>query len=134
MSDFLPQIVCVSCSFGWGYLAAPETLAAGSPNRVSTVCGGKIDAEQILAAFREGADGLLLAVCPLGECHFQEGNLQLAKRVALLHQVLAAHGITPERLRIVAGRDPDGTELPQLVAEFSRQLAALGPLRIRGEG
>ena len=133
MTGHLPCIVCFSCGFGWGYLAEAENLAASSPNRVSIACGGKIEPEQILAAFRDGADGVLLAVCPVGECHFQEGNLQLAKRVALLQEVLKSHGIAAERLRIVADRDPDGSGLVRVVAEFGEQLVLLGPLQGKGE-
>jgi len=129
VSDYAPQVVCFSCSFGWGYLAGQGALAASNPHWLPVVCGGKIEAEQLLAAFRAGADGILLAVCPVGECHFQDGNLQLTKRVALLEPVLAAHGIQAERLLLVLNRDPAGEELPRLVQNFIGRLANLGPLQ-----
>ena len=126
MTGTQPRIVCFSCRFSWGYLTEQSALPTRIPGWVPLICGGKIEAEQILSAFRNGADGVLLAVCPIGECHFQEGNLQLAKRVALLHQVLAAHGIAPERLRFVARRDADGTELLRIIEEFSVDLQRKG--------
>jgi coenzyme F420-reducing hydrogenase delta subunit len=114
-------------------MADEAALVEALPLWVPVVCGGKVEAEQILAAFRQGADGVLLAVCPYGECHFQGGNLQAAKQLALLREVLTAHGIAPERLLLVASRDPDGTALLATVGGFAQRLAVLGPLVIRGK-
>ena len=130
MTTYSPKVVCFSCSFGWGYLAEAVNLAERIPNWVPVVCGGKIEAEQILAAFRRGADGVLVAVCGIGECHFQDGNLQLGKRVSLLKTVLAAQGIAADRLQVIFSRDPAGDELPRILLEFSRHLTDLGPLQI----
>lgn len=132
MTTHVPKVVCFSCSFSWGYLAEQGAMAEQIPHWLPVACGGKIEAEQILTAFRNGADGVLLAVCSIGECHFQDGNLQLAKRVALLQGVLAAHGIAADRLQVVFSRDPAGVELPRLLQAFSRRLSDLGQIASDG--
>lgn len=125
MGDPQPRIVCFSCSFSWGYLADTAQLAEQLPDWTVVPCCGRIEPQQILTAFTQGAAGVLVAGCASGECHFQDGNLQLRKRVALLHQVLAAHGVNPERLVTHFDRDPEGTKLVALVATFRAALVTL---------
>lgn len=132
MSEFIPKVVCFSCNFGWGYLADQEQLGARLQNWVPVMCSCKVDAVHVLRAFQQGADGVLLLGCREGECHFQDGNYQAKKRVALLKKVLAAHSIEPERLTIQFSLDPEGSTLPGLVDEMGRKLRAIGPLSMYG--
>lgn len=132
MSSYRPRIVCLFCAFGWGYQA--DRRETPSAPWVPVVCTGRIDAEQLLELYRDGADGVLILGCPDGECHFQEGNHQCRKRLALLRPLLAAEGVDPARLAAFFGRDPAGERIPVLMAELAAEIATLGPLQVQGDG
>lgn len=133
MANTQARIVCFSCTFSWGYLADNALLADQHADWAAILCCGCIEPQQILAAFAQGAAGVLVAGCGNGECHFQDGNLQWRKRVALLRQVLVAHGIRPERLATHFGRDPAGAKLLTLVADFRSTLDRIDLIENRND-
>lgn len=100
MSDNSADIVCFACRFGWD---AHEATPVPDVRLAAVACTGKIEAEHILRAFRNGARGVILLACSQGACHFQDGNSHAAKRVYLLKDILSAFGIDSDRLRIVLG-------------------------------
>lgn len=129
MSEYKPKVVCFSCKFGWGYLTDEGSIAAQTKNWIPIICSGKIDAAQMMNAFRAGADGVLILGCPEGNCHYQDGNFEARKKVRLLGRLLEAQGIEKERIRIELSTDPDGKTIPVLVEKMSKDLAKLGPLK-----
>ncbi|OHB29007.1 MAG: hypothetical protein A2X84_14625 [Desulfuromonadaceae bacterium GWC2_58_13] len=134
MSGQEPKLVCFSCKFGWGYVADQGSLAAALPRWVPIICSGKIEVETILHAFREGADGILILGCPDGQCHFQDGNYQLQKRMTLLGKVLDQFGIDHRRVRTVFALDPEGKSIVKRCAEMIGELRLLPPLGKNGKG
>ena len=64
------------------------------------MCSGRVSPHFIMKAFQKGADGVLIAACHLGECHYSKGNYLTAKRVAVLKEMLAFMGIGGERLKL----------------------------------
>ncbi|MBI5443658.1 MAG: hydrogenase iron-sulfur subunit [Deltaproteobacteria bacterium] len=131
MEERTPKIVCFSCSFGWGYLGDRNALGASIEHWIPVACSGKVDATHILKSFQGGADAVLILGCPEGECHFQDGNYQTKKKLILLRQVLAAHGIEPERLKMVLAVDPAGARAAAEVEALASEVRALGPVRVR---
>ncbi len=129
LTEYKPKVVCFSCKFGWGYLTDEANLSTQIENWIPIICTGKIDATHMLNAFKHGADGVLILGCPEGDCHYQDGNYEARKKVYLLRRLLELHGIEKERLRIELSTDPDGSRVPQLVKEMSRDIAKLGPLK-----
>jgi coenzyme F420-reducing hydrogenase delta subunit len=129
METYNPKIVCFSCNFGWGYLSDAETIGPTILNWIPVVCSGKIDTSHILKAFRAGADGVMILGCSEGHCHFQDGNYQTRKKVFLIHKVLDAFGIEPERLTMELDIDPEGRKIPQLIAQMQHHLSGLGPVK-----
>lgn len=125
MTQREPFILVFYCSFGWAYQGDQQWLEMKIENRVPVACCGKVEAEQILVALKEGADGVLLLACPRGECHFQDGDNQLVKRVELLRALLKGHRIEPERVALHCGNDPSGESIPSILARFTEQLAKL---------
>ena len=95
------KIVCFSCKFSWGYLTDDHVLAADIKNWVPIICAGKIGPKYIIDALIHGADGVLILACPEGDCHYQDGNIEAKKRLALLRQALATQGIQPERIKML---------------------------------
>ncbi len=63
-------------------------------------CSGKIEVVDILRAFLDEAEAVLVAVCEKNKCHNQVGNLRAEKRVSLTQSLLAEIGLEPQRLRL----------------------------------
>jgi F420-non-reducing hydrogenase iron-sulfur subunit len=61
-------------------------------------CSGRISPELVLRTFREGADGVMVLGCHIGDCHYSTGNHRTAKRMPVLKKLLEYTGIEPERL------------------------------------
>ena len=129
MSQYKPKLVCFSCKFSWGYLADEATLSKEIDNWIPIICTGKIDTTHIMDAFEKGADGILILGCPEGDCHFQDGNYEVKKRVYLLRNVLESLGIDKGRVKIEFSSDPDGSRIAQLVKDMKEELAKLGPCK-----
>ena len=128
MGQYEPKLVCFSCKFGWGYLADEATLSREIENWVPIICTGKIDTTHIMDAFEKGADGILILGCPEGDCHYQDGNYEVKKRVYILRRMLEALGVEKERVKIELSSDPEGRRILQLVKKMKEELARLGPL------
>ena len=68
---------------------------------ISTPCTGRLEVEYYMRALENGADGVLIAGCLEGGCHFIDGNLFAKKRVNAIRDMLVECGIEKERLRMV---------------------------------
>jgi len=68
---------------------------------IRTPCTGKLEVEYFMKAFENGADGVLIAGCEEGGCHFIEGNLLAKRRVNYTRELLKELGLSPERIRMV---------------------------------
>jgi F420-non-reducing hydrogenase iron-sulfur subunit len=88
-----------------------------------------VDPQFVLKAFREGADGVMIAGCHPGECHYVEGNIKALRRFHLLKKMLKQLGLEDERLQIVWASASEGTVLAEAVNRMTEQLRGLGPLR-----
>ena len=60
----------------------------------------KLHIIHILRALEDGADGVVVAGCLEGDCHFITGNLQAKKRVMYVKNLLKEIGIEPERVEM----------------------------------
>ncbi len=124
-----PKLVCFTCKFSWAYLADEQSLAPKISNWVQIVCTGKIDTTYVLEAFSRGADGVLILACPEGHCHYQDGNIEMRKRIAMLGEVLDSFGIEKERIQVHLSVDPDGSTIPGIAARMTDSIRPLGPVR-----
>ena len=134
MSDaFQPVIIgflCNWCSYRAADLAGTARLHY-SPNMrpIRVMCSGRVEPDLVLKALREGADGVLIAGCHPGECHYQEGNLKALRRYSLLKRLLTQFGIEAERVQIVWASASEGNLLAETVDRMTESLRVLGPLR-----
>ncbi|MDT8304316.1 MAG: hydrogenase iron-sulfur subunit [Anaerolineae bacterium] len=99
---FEPEITAFYCIY-CGYMAADTAGAMGVqyPANVKFVrlpCTGKIDIRYILEAFEQGADGVYVVACPIGNCHHVRGNERGRARVLRARQILQDVGLDGERL------------------------------------
>jgi coenzyme F420-reducing hydrogenase delta subunit len=138
MSNFEPKILvfcCNWCSYAGADLAGTSRLKIKPNFRViRTMCSGRLDPAFVFHAFARGADGVLVAGCHPGDCHYSTGNYKARRRVSLLKNVLPQLGIEPERLRLEWISASEGNKFRDTINEFIDQVTQLGPLHSNGKG
>jgi F420-non-reducing hydrogenase iron-sulfur subunit len=97
---------------------------------IRLMCTGRVDPSFILRAFQLGADGILVAGCHPGDCHYQEGNFKALRRVLLLKRILRQFGVDERRLRLEWISAAEGEKFAKVSTEFTEEVRALGPLRL----
>jgi coenzyme F420-reducing hydrogenase delta subunit len=130
-----PLILAFCCHF-CAYAAADlaGSMRLQYPNNVRVLrlpCTGKIEVNYIMTAFERGVDGVIVAGCLEGGCHFLEGNLRARKRVERAKKFLAEIGIEPERLEMFNLSSAEGARFAEIVTIMSKRLAQLGPSPLR---
>jgi F420-non-reducing hydrogenase iron-sulfur subunit len=90
-------------------------------------CSGRISPELVLRSFREGADGVILLGCHIGDCHYATGNHRTAKRMPVLKKLMEYTGIEPERLYINWVSAAEGEKFTTVIKEFTETISALPP-------
>jgi len=95
-------------------------------------CTGKVDVIHMMEAFQKGADGVYVAGCLEGECHFLTGNLRARKRVEYAKKLLDEIGIGGERLEMYNIAASDGPRFAEVAKEMHEKIKALGPNPIKG--
>jgi F420-non-reducing hydrogenase iron-sulfur subunit len=93
------------------------------------MCSGRVDPTFIVKALVDGADGVLVAGCHPGDCHYTEGNFRAQRRYPLLADLLDQFGIERERVRLEWISASEGERFAQVVRELTDTVRALGPLR-----
>lgn len=134
-NSFLEEPVVVAfCCMYCAYAAAD---AAGSmrltyPANVHIVlvpCSGRVDDLFILKAFENGADGVYVAGCEEGSCHFVSGNFRVKKRIAALKKLLNEIGIEPERLDMFHISASQGGLFAKVAREMTERIKSLGIIK-----
>jgi coenzyme F420-reducing hydrogenase delta subunit len=123
---------CNFCAYAAADLAGARRMQYPANVRIVHVpCTGKVEVEHFLAALEGGIDGVLVAGCLEGGCHFVEGNLRAKRRVEAARQTLDDIGLGRERLRMV---NLSASEAPTFVArieEMVETVRRLGPNPLR---
>jgi F420-non-reducing hydrogenase iron-sulfur subunit len=131
---FEPRIVaffCNWCTYTAADLAGTARMSYAPNVRVVRImCSGRLDPQFILAAFREGADGVLIGGCHPGDCHYQEGNYKALRRFMLLQVVLQSMGIEADRVRLEWIAASEGDRVQRVIDEMTEKVRKLGPLRL----
>ena len=90
-------------------------------------CTGRVDILHLLRAFEDGLDGVYVAGCMEGDCHFLTGNLKARRRIALLKKLLSTFGIDEERLWLRWIAASEGHMFAETIEEMTEHLKELGP-------
>jgi F420-non-reducing hydrogenase iron-sulfur subunit len=137
MSDFEPKIVafcCNFCAFAAADLAGAMRVQYPPNVRIIRLpCTGKVDAIHLMKAFEDGADGVFVAGCMEGECHFLEGNLRAKKRVAYTKKLLEEVGTDPNRVEMFNLSSAMGGRFAEIVEEMTQRIKELGPASNNGQ-
>jgi F420-non-reducing hydrogenase iron-sulfur subunit len=91
------------------------------------MCSGRVSDLLILKAFAQGADGVLVAGCHPGDCHYIKGNLSARRRVDGLKPFLKAIGIGSDRLMLQWIGASEGLKMAETMSSFTRTIRNLGP-------
>jgi len=134
MGEFEPQIFlycCDFCAFAAADLAGAMRLQY-SPNVkiIRLPCTGKVDAIHLMRAFEDSADGVFVAGCLEGQCHYLEGNIRAKKRVEYVKKLLAEIGIEPERVEMFNLSSAMGGKFVEIAEEMTERIKKLGPTYI----
>jgi F420-non-reducing hydrogenase iron-sulfur subunit len=131
VTGFAPQIVafcCNWCSYAGADLAGVSRFQYPPTARIIRVmCSGRLEPEFILRAFELGADGVLVAGCHLGECHYISGNERAKQRIAKTQELLDVLGVDSRRLRLEWISASEGIKFAKTMDEFTKLLIELGP-------
>jgi coenzyme F420-reducing hydrogenase delta subunit len=98
---------------------------------IKVPCSGKVDALHIMKAFQKGADGVYVAGCLEGDCHFKDGNIKASRRVAYLKRLLDEIGVGRERLEMVTMSAGMGERFAATATEFTEHIRRLGPSPVK---
>jgi len=139
MTEFEPRIIgflCNWCSYAGADLAGVSRIQYPPTLRIVRVmCSGRVDPAFIIEAFRSGADGVLVAGCHPGDCHYLTGNYKTQRRVAMLKRLLEQLGLEPERLRLEWVSASEGDRFATVIKDMTEEIKKLGPspLRVGGQ-
>jgi F420-non-reducing hydrogenase iron-sulfur subunit len=131
-NTFEPKIIaflCNWCSYRAADLAGTSRMKYPPNTRmIRVMCSGRVDPTFVLKAFALGADGVMIAGCHPGECHYLEQNYKAMRRFSMLRHTLRQLGIAEPRIRLQWASAAEGAQLAQAVREMTEQVRALGPL------
>ncbi len=94
---------------------------------INVPCTGRVDILHLLKAVEDGADGVYVAGCLEGDCHYLSGNLKAKKRVAYVKKLLEAIGLEPERVEMYNLSAAQGARFAEIAREFTERIHQLGP-------
>jgi len=133
---FEPEIVafcCHYCAYAAADLAGVMRLQYPTNIRIIEIpCSGTIDVLHLLKAFEQGADGVLVAGCLKGGCHFIEGNIRAERRVERAKNILDKVGLGKDRLEMFFMSSSEGARFAQVAREMTERVNKLGPSPIKG--
>ncbi len=127
--DERPRIVAFLCN--WCSYAGADTCGVSRfqyPTNIRPIrvmCSGRIPKRFILQAFLEGADGVFIGGCHLGDCHYLKGNYDTLKRSNELKGILEKVGINSERFRLEWISASEGKRFSEVVTDFVNQVKQL---------
>ncbi len=130
---FEPTIIvfaCNWCSYAGADLAGVSRLKYPSNVRIVRVmCSGRVDPAFVMKAFLKGADGVMVAGCHPGDCHYLEGNLRAKERIDKMVEAMHILGFEVDRFRLEWISASEGKRFAQIMTEFTEQIRNLGPLK-----
>ena len=136
-STFKPKIIgflCNWCSYAGADLAGVSRFQYPPNIRVIRVmCSGRLDPAIVLEMLIQGADGVFIGGCHLGDCHYIRGNYYAEKRYQMTKKLLAKTGLNPERLQLKWISASEGQLFADTMREITELITSLGPSPVAGD-
>jgi F420-non-reducing hydrogenase iron-sulfur subunit len=129
--QFEPQIIAFCCNY-CSYAAADlaGSIRMNYPANIKIVlvpCSGRVDPIHLIHALEQGADGVFIAGCLEGDCHFETGNFKAKKRVAYVRRLLDEMGIEPDRVQMFNIAASDAPKFAEVARAVTERIKELGP-------
>jgi F420-non-reducing hydrogenase iron-sulfur subunit len=135
--EFKPRIVgflCNWCSYAGADLAGTSKLKMpASLTPIKVMCSSRMDANLIATAFLRGADGVLIAGCHPGDCHYDKGNYYARRRFVMIKKVLESLGLESDRIRLSWVSAAEGQRFAEVVTDFTQKIEKMGPNPLKGK-
>ncbi|MDH5406535.1 MAG: hydrogenase iron-sulfur subunit [Candidatus Aminicenantes bacterium] len=135
MSEYEPRIICFACN----WCSYPGADLAGvsriqyPPNAriIRTMCSARVSPVFVLRAFQQGADGVLVTGCHIGDCHYISGNERAEENMKRTAEILDLLGIGKDRLRLEWVSAGEGGRFAEVMTSFVQQIKKLGKLKLK---
>ncbi|SMB96472.1 F420-non-reducing hydrogenase subunit D [Desulfonispora thiosulfatigenes DSM 11270] len=129
--NFEPVIVgflCNWCSYAGADLAGVSRIQYPPNLRpIRVMCSGRVEPSFVLKAFQEGADGVLISGCHIGDCHYVDGNVKTLRRTPLTIKLLEQLGIEEERFMQTWVSAAEGEKFANVIDEMVTNIKKVGP-------
>jgi F420-non-reducing hydrogenase iron-sulfur subunit len=133
--DWTPELLvfcCNWCSYAGADLAGVSRFQYPPNMRIVRVmCSGRVEPSFVLKALRDGADGVLISGCHIGDCHYITGNEYTQERFKRLYEIIIKQlGINGKRVRLEWVSAAEGKRFADLITSFTNEIKKLGPLKV----
>jgi len=132
-----PRIIgflCKWCSYAGADLAGVSRLKMpASMIPIRFMCSSRVDPLFVLKVFLGGADGVLIAGCHPGDCHYQTGNYYTRRRFALTQKIFEELGLETNRIRLSWISASEGQRFVNVITEFTENLKKIGTNPVKEE-
>ena len=136
MGDWEPRIVaftCTWCSYAGADLAGTSRIQYPPNIRIIRVpCSGRVNPLFVVKCLLDGADGVLVSGCHIGDCHYTEGNYHARRRFTVLNRFLEYLGIDPRRFQMSWVSASEGAKWAEVVETVVEEVKQAGPSPFRG--
>ncbi|MFA4837217.1 MAG: hydrogenase iron-sulfur subunit [Dehalococcoidia bacterium] len=131
MNDsFEPEITVLYCGRALAKGShLPEGTMKGKGFKVRFAmipCSSKVEVGYLIKLIEEGADGVVLAVCPEDHCQFMLGSVRAENRVKYARHLLEEVGIEGNRLSAVQAHDFTAAKFTSIAEEHAGLIRTLG--------
>jgi len=130
-TEFKPNIVgflCNWCSYAGADLAGSSKIEIKpSLSVVRVMCSSRVNSNLVLTSLLWGADGVLVAGCHPGDCHYEQGNYYARRRFALLKKIAETLNLEPDRVKLSWISASEGKRYAQVVNKFADEITRMGP-------
>ena len=121
---------CRECAYaaadatGNARVSLPPTIRS-----VLVPCTGRVSPLHLLKALADGADGVYIAGCLVGQCHYREGNLYAIDRIEFAQALLESVGVEPERVQMFTMSAADSPKFVEAARKMHETISNLPPLK-----
>ena len=121
---------CRECAYaaadatGNARVSLPPTIRS-----VLVPCTGRVSPLHLFKALADGADGVYIAGCLVGQCHYREGNLHALDRIEFAQSLLQSVGVEPERVQMFTMSAADSPKFVAAAREMHETISNLPPLQ-----
>jgi len=137
MTETEPKVIAFLCNF-CSYASADLSGSSkhqypSSVRLIRVMCSSRVDPALILKVFKEGADGILVGGCHLGNCNYINGNYHEVWKISQVKQLLEQSGLEPGRMRLEFFAASDGKRFSEVLSEFVEELKGMGANPVKSE-